>query len=100
MSALQSLRLSTTRLDYAHQLVGFDILCNFRDTMWSIGLWIALQDYKEAARAILNQLLDDVTSKDSVDARDCDKCDDVAQEEGCLDGVVPLWLPKVLNFQH
>ena len=68
--------------------------------MWLIGLWIALQDYKEAARAILNRLLDDVTSEDFVDARDCNRRDDVAQEEGCSDGVAPLWLPKVLNIQH
>ena len=49
-----------------------------------------MQDYKDAARAILNQLLDDVTTKDSVDARYCGRRDDAAQEEGFSDGVVPL----------
>ena len=49
-----------------------------------------MQDYKDAARAILNQLLDDVTAQDSADARYCGRRDDAAQEEGFSDGVVPL----------
>ena len=49
-----------------------------------------MQDYKDAARAILNQLVDDVTTKDSADAGYCARRDDGAQEEGFPGGVVPL----------
>merc|ERR1719318_1708317 len=48
------------------------------------------QDYKDAARAIVNQLLDDVTAQDSADAGYCGRRDDVAQEDGFSDGVVPI----------
>ena len=57
-----------------------------------------MQDYKDAARAILNQLLDDVTTKDSVDARYCGRRDDAAQEEGFSDGVVPLQV--LISYPH
>ena len=49
-----------------------------------------MQDYKDAARAIVNQLLDDVTAQDSADAGYCGGRDDAAQEEGFPGGVVPL----------
>ena len=56
----------------------------------AIGQKIVLQDYKDAARAIVNQLLDDVTAQDSADAGYCGGRDDAAQEEGFPGGVVPL----------
>ena len=56
----------------------------------AIGQKIVLQDYKDAARAIVNQLLDDVTAQDSADAGYCGGRDDVVQEEGFSDGVVPI----------
>ena len=56
----------------------------------AIGHKIVLQDYKDAARAIVNQLLEDVTAQDSANTRHCGGRDDAAQEDGFPDGVVPL----------